>query len=44
VLLGLLLRTQSARAVPVSPAQDAFGVIDDDVDPFGIDDVPDVDD
>jgi hypothetical protein len=46
VLLGLLLRTQSARAVPVNPAQDALGVVDDDevVDPLGIDDVPDVDD
>jgi hypothetical protein len=27
VLLGLLLRTQSARAVPVRPAHDAFGVL-----------------
>lgn len=27
VLLGLLLRTQSARAVPVSPAHEALGVV-----------------
>jgi len=50
VLLGLLLRTQSARAVPVRPAHDALGVlvdlipvdVDDDV--LGVDDVPYVDD
>ena len=50
VLLGLLLRTQSARAVPVRPAHDALGVsvelapLDVDGDVLGVDDVPDVDD
>jgi hypothetical protein len=45
VLLGLLLRTQSARAVPVRPAHDALGAsvelipldVDDEV--LGVDDV-----
>ena len=51
VLLGLLLRTQSARAVPVRPAHDALGGVSDELAPpdvdgdvLGVDGVADVDD
>src|SRR5439155_22879986 len=51
VLVGLLLRTQSARAVPVRPAHDALGGVSDELAPpdvdgdvLGVDGVADVDD